>query len=97
MVALISWSSHWVSAQSVTCIWVLSLTDFMLTSRCAAELILYSNSALLPAPEVKLSKMAFMASEDIVCGAVFSGHHMAYVFEGGERHPFEFEHLAFKN
>ena len=35
---------------------------------------LYSNSALLLAPEVKLSKMAFMALEDIAWGAAFSGH-----------------------
>ena len=72
-VALISGSSCWASAQSMTCICMLSLIDFTLTlmesaSQLAAELALYSNSALLPAPEVKLLKAAFIASEDIVWG-----------------------------
>ena len=42
-------------------------------SQWVAESMLYSFSALLPAPEVKLSKTAFMASEDMVWEAAFSG------------------------
>ena len=57
MAASISGSSHWASAQSVMCICVLSLIDSTLTSmesalRWVVESTLYSNSALLPAPEI---------------------------------------------
>ena len=79
MAALTSGSSCWALAQSMTCIWVLSLADITFTSmelasQWVAESVLYSCSALLPAPEVKLLKTAFMALEDILWGVVLSGH-----------------------